>query len=286
MNRTKVLFKRLGTPVTILMVSHGRSKPVRMQVPAFVLFVCLILCISGAIFLADVSVSAIRYRQMETQLFHMTTQFNELKDSMHYLRKAERDFRKMFGLKSKIDVLELDDSAYANEILYSDSGSFDMKAIREQLDESMQSVAEIRDYIKNQKDIYRATPTGWPVNGKISSRYGYRSHPVFGEPRFHSGLDISVPHGTDVAVTADGIVNFSGRTTGGGFVVIVEHGYGFRTAYAHNSRVLVQVEQRVKRGDIIAQSGSSGVTTGPHLHYEVWLNGQHINPSDYLERQG
>ena len=284
MNRTKVLFKRLWTPVTILMVPHGRSKPVRMQVSVFSILACCFLTISGAFFLVKVSVDAIEYRRMETQLSYYITQFNETKDRMHYLRQAERDFRKMFSLKSKIDVLELDDITNSGDAPY--SGSFDMKALLDQLDESTQSVAEIRDYIKNQKDIYRATPTGWPTSGNISSRYGARSHPVYDEPRFHSGLDISAPHGTDVKATADGVVAFAGRTDGGGIVVVIEHGYGFRTAYAHNSKTLVQIGQHIKRGDAIALSGSTGTSTGPHLHYEVWKNGQHVNPADYLEKKG
>ena len=303
MNRTKVLFKRLRTPVTILMVPHGRAMPIRMQVSVFVILVCLCLSISGAFFLVKVSVSAIKYHQMETRLSHVTAEFNEVEDSMRYLRQADRDFRKMFSLKSKVDILELDDAVYSGDTAKSSdtahssdatysgddtaySGSFDMKAFREQLDESMHSVTEIRDYIKNQKNIYRATPTGWPMSGKISSGYGSRSHPVYDEQRLHTGIDISASPGTEVKVTADGVVALAGRTDGGGIVVIVEHGHGFRTAYAHNSKVLVKVGQRVKRGDTIALSGSTGISTGPHLHYEVWKNGQHTNPFNYLDRKG
>jgi len=284
------------------MVPHGRAMPIRMQVSVFVILACFCLSISGAFFLAKVSVSAIEYRRMEAQRDHMTAQFNDAKDSMRYLRQAELDFRKIFSLKSKVDILELDDAVYSGDTAKSSdtahssdatysgdtaySGSFDMKALREQLDESVQSVTEIRNYIKNQKNIYRATPTGWPMSGKISSSYGSRSHPVYDEPRLHTGIDISGPPGTEVKVTADGVVALAGRTDGGGIVVIVEHGHGFRTAYAHNSKALVTVGQRVKRGDTIALSGSTGISTGPHLHYEVWKNGQHTNPSNYLDRKG
>ena len=297
MSRTKVLFKRLRTPVTILMVPHGRSRPIRMQVSVFVMLACFCLSISGAFFLAKVSVNAIDYRLMEAKLSVLTTEFNKAEKSIHYMRQAEQDFRKMFGLKSKIEVLELDESEFSNNAVSSSntvsddntesySGSFHMKALREQLDKSVQSVKEIRNYIKNQKDIYRATPTGWPIPGKISSGYGTRSHPVYDEPRVHSGIDISAPTGTEVTVTADGVVALAGRTDGGGIVVIVEHGHGFRTAYAHNSKSLVQVGQRVKRGDTIALSGSTGTSTGPHLHYEVWKDGAHSNPANYLEKKG
>ncbi len=105
-----------------------------------------------------------------------------------------------------------------------------------------------------------------------------------GKPNFHTGTDISVPHGTHVKATADGIVSFSGWTAGSGNTVVVEHGYGFSTAYAHNQRNLVKVGQRVKRRDAIAVSGSTGVSTGPHVHYEIWKNGHHVDPAAYLAR--
>ena len=159
-----------------------------------------------------------------------------------------------------------------------------MKALRGRLDESTRSVAEIRNYIKEQKDIYRATPSGWPLPGHISSGYGFRQHPVYDERRLHTGVDISVPAGTEVKATADGVVSFAGWTEGSGIVVVVEHGHGFRTAYAHNGKATVRVGQRVARGETFALSGSTGLSTGPHLHYEVWKKGRHVDPADFLEK--
>jgi len=240
---------------------------------------CFFLCLTGAVFLVNVSVSAVEYRRMETRLADMSSVFKKTHDSMIHIQQSENDFRKIFGLKSKIDILELED-------IETYSGSFDMKAFQARLDESMKSIAEIREYIRDQKDIYRATPVGWPLEGHITSGYGTRSHPVYDEERLHSGVDISVPYGSEVKVTADGVVALADHAGGGGIVVIVEHGHGFRTAYAHNSKTLVTVGQHVKRGDVIALSGSTGVSTGPHLHYEVWKSGKHVNPSEYLEKKG
>jgi murein DD-endopeptidase MepM/ murein hydrolase activator NlpD len=159
-----------------------------------------------------------------------------------------------------------------------------MDALNRQIHEAMASATDIRKYIEGQKDLYLATPAGWPVEGSISSGYGHREHPLSGKPSFHSGLDISVPQGTQVKATADGIVSFSGWTPGGGNTIVIEHGYGISTAYAHNQRILVQVGQRVKRREAIAVSGSTGASTGPHLHYEIWKNGRHVDPAAYLSR--
>ena len=149
----------------------------------------------------------------------------------------------------------------------------------------MRSVTDIRKYIAEQKDLYLATPAGWPVSGHLSSLYGIRLHPVHEEPRFHTGVDISVPPGNTVSATANVIVSFSGWAENSGIVVVVEHGRGFSTAYAHNRKALVTVGQRVVRGDPVALSGSTGISTGPHVHYEIWKNGRHTDPAGYLARR-
>ena len=274
MNRSRIILKRLLTPVTILMVPHGRTSPVRFRVPVLAALAAVCLFLVGTSFVLSVSVRALEYRRMEAQLSYLSSQFLEMKGVMLSLRQAESDFRKMFGVKSKAAVLESASLA--------DTGSFDMKVLRGQIEASMRSVTEIRTYIMEQKDLYRATPAGWPVPGRISSHYGNRLHPVHDELRLHTGLDLSVPPGSTVKATADGIVSFAGWTEGSGIVVVVEHGHGFRTAYAHNGKATVRVGQRVVRGEPIALSGSTGLSTGPHVHYEVWKNGRHTDPAGFL----
>lgn len=99
----------------------------------------------------------------------------------------------------------------------------------------------------------------------------------------HTGIDITMPRGTPLHATADGVVSYSGRSSGNGNIVVIEHGHGMTTVYAHNSKNNVNPGQAVKRGEVIALSGSTGVSTGPHLHYEVWRNGQSVNPAPFLE---
>ena len=277
MNRARRFLKRILTPVTILLVPHSRTRSVSIRVPVVGVAASVCLFLTGIAFVVSVSVRAVEYHRMQERLSLVSAQFLEMKGTMQSLKQAEKDFRKLFSLKSKSAVLESADPG--------DTGSLDMEVLREQIEAAMQSVSEIRRYIAEQKDIHLATPLGWPVAGTISSPYGYRNHPVREERRFHTGVDLSVPSGSEVKATADGIVSFAGWTENSGIVVVAEHGHGFSSAYAHNRKALVRVGQRVARGDAIAMSGSTGVSTGPHVHYEIWRNGRPTDPVGFLARR-
>ena len=277
MHRARMFLKRILTPVTILLVPHSRTRPLSVRVPGIAAAASVCLFLIGTAFVVAVSVRTVEYHRMQARLSHVSAQFLEMKGTMLSLKQAEKDFRKLFSLQSKSAVLESADPG--------DSGSLDMEVLREQIGAAMQSVSEIRGYIAEQKDIHLATPLGWPVVGTISSPYGYRDHPVREERKFHTGVDLSVPSGSAVKATADGIVSFAGWTENSGIVVVAEHGHGFSTAYAHNRKALVRVGQRIARGDVIAMSGSTGVSTGPHVHYEIWRYGRSADPVGFLARR-
>ena len=277
MNRARMFLKTVLTPVTILLVPHSRTRAVSIRVPLLAVAASGFLFLAGTAFVVALSIRAMEYQRMQARLSYLSNQFHEMKGTMLSLRQAEKDFRKLFAVPSKSAVLESADLA--------DTGSLDMEVLREQIGAAMQSVSDIRRYIAEAKDIYLATPAGWPVEGHLSSPYGYRNHPMREENRFHTGADISVPAGSKVKATANGIVTFAGWTENSGIVVVVEHGYGFNTAYAHNNVAHVRVGQRISRGDVIASSGSTGISTGPHVHYEIWKNGHHTNPAAFLARR-
>ena len=277
LTQLRLILRRILTPVTILLVPHSRTKPISIRLPVLAIASSVCLFLLGASVVVAMSVRAVEHRRMQERLSYISSQFLEMKETMDSLRKAEKDFRKLFGVKSKAAVLESADPA--------DTGSLDMEMLREQIEASMRSVTAIRTYVAEQKDLYLSTPSGWPVSGHLTSLYGNRRHPVLEEPRFHLGVDISVPPGSKVGATADGIVSFSGWAENSGIVVVVEHGRGFSTAYAHNQKALVKVGQRVVRGEPVALSGSTGRSTGPHVHYEIWKNGRHTDPAGYLARR-
>ena len=144
------------------------------------------------------------------------------------------------------------------------------------------SFQELDDFFKNQKSLLLATPSIWPTRGWVTSDFGFRKSPFTGLRERHEGWDIGARSGSAIRSTADGLVVASGREHGYGKMIEIDHGYGLVTRYGHNSKNLAKVGSRVKRGQIIALVGNTGRSTGPHLHYEVLLNGAPMNPKNYI----
>ena len=138
------------------------------------------------------------------------------------------------------------------------------------------------EYFEDKRSLYASTPSVWPVRGWVTSHFGNRTSPFSGILKFHEGMDIAAQTGTPVLSPADGVVIKAGFGTGYGNMVEISHGYGIKTLFAHNSRLNVKAGQRIKRGDVIAYVGDSGSSTGPHLHYEVRVNGLPVNPARYM----
>ena len=125
-------------------------------------------------------------------------------------------------------------------------------------------------------------PTGMPVQGYISSYFGGRPDPFSGHAARHTGIDIATPLGTPVHAVAEGMVTFAGIRSGYGDVIEIDHGNGYMTRYAHNSKLIAHPGQRVRVGDVIADAGSTGRSTGSHVHFEVWYKGRVVNPLAYV----
>lgn len=145
-----------------------------------------------------------------------------------------------------------------------------------------QEKMELYKFLEEKKSMFACTPSIWPVKGWVSSKFGYRLSPFTNEKEFHEGLDVSARRGTEIVAPADGVVSAIRETYGFGTIITINHGYNLRTRYAHLSKVLVKKGQSVKRGEKIALVGSTGRSTGPHLHYEVELNGVPVDPLNYI----
>ena len=133
------------------------------------------------------------------------------------------------------------------------------------------------------KARFASTPSIRPIYGRIQSTYGNRYHPIHRRIKLHRGIDFASWTGAPIQATADGIIEYSGWSGSFGFVIVIDHDYGYRTLYAHCSQLLVDQGEIVKKGQIIAQVGTTGISTGPHLHYEVKKRKRAVNPIAYLD---
>jgi murein DD-endopeptidase MepM/ murein hydrolase activator NlpD len=142
--------------------------------------------------------------------------------------------------------------------------------------------AQLEEFYRDQTLVLASTPSIWPVRGYLSAGFGNRIDPFTGQRDFHAGIDISTPIGTRVFAPADGVVLSASVQGAYGNSIIVDHGYGVVTRYGHLDAYAVRPGQRVRRGDLIAFVGSTGRSTGPHLHYEVWVRDQAQNPIHFI----
>lgn len=274
MKRFRLWLKKVHTPVTIMVVPHSRSNSRSIKMPFIVIALFSVLSCMGAAYTVSLTMHAVDYFRMKKEYASMNREFQEMATTITALKESESRFRQLFSLGSKKEIL--------NRYTPDEGGSIDLEELKKQISSSMESVKEIKVYLEAQRDKFLATPQGWPAEGRISSGFGMREHPKYGGRKLHTGSDISLAQGTPLHATADGIVSYADRSAGNGKIVVLEHGYGYSTVYAHNSKNVVQPGQKVKRGDIVAYSGSTGVTTGPHLHYEVWKNGKSVNPEPFI----
>ena len=155
------------------------------------------------------------------------------------------------------------------------------KAVREtQLKE--QSVIELWEGLSERQSLLNATPNIRPSKGWITSRFGYRLNPFTNKTTMHAGLDLAAAPGSPVYAPADGVVIFASYDDSYGKLVSIDHGYGVTTRFGHNSQIYVHVGQRVSKWDVIAAVGNTGRSTGPHLHYEVRINGTPVDPANFI----
>lgn len=145
-----------------------------------------------------------------------------------------------------------------------------------------QSLQELQAYFQDQKSLLASTPSIWPARGWVTSDFGQRLDPYTADRVMHQGLDIAAPHGKEVFAPSDGTVVFAGLEGGYGNVIVIDHGYGIKTRYGHLAKIMVKSGEKVKRGAKIAAVGNTGRSTGPHLHYEVRVNGIPQNPRKFI----
>ena len=244
-------------------------------------------------------------RRLETQNQALTAQIVQFHDRVDRLQKTldnltEKDshVRSLAGLETiDPEVLEAGiggpglgsmesyplwtvDSAAAKDAF---AVSYDLNALERRAKVLTASLAEATDSLVAHRDLLESTPSILPTNGWLSSAFSQsRMHPIHNRPLPHEGIDIAAPKGTPIFAAAKGRVVRAGWVVGYGLTVEIDHGFGYTTLYGHASKLLVKRGQLVNRGDVIAQVGSTGISTSSHLHYEVRVNGVPVNPVNFI----
>ncbi len=219
--------------------------------------------------------------------------FQKLERELLSLKDLDQKLRRVAGLRSggstlAIGGIEEGEGGAQLNVVASPEGDLvsrmkrDLEELQREVALRERSLRELKKFFEEKQSLLASTPIIWPVKGWLTSGFGDRISPFTGRREMHEGVDIAVPVGTPVLAPAAGVVAYAGFLSGHGNAILLEHGHGFSTFYGHNSKLMVKAGHRVKRGQLIAYSGSTGLSTGPHLHYGVRLNGRWVDPRDYI----
>lgn len=235
---------------------------------------------------------------------HLKAEMEILEERIH---KSSATLDKLIDRDDHNYRVVLDTDPLSPEIRSSGSGGserFDRDALREaphlvsnystleklqsQIDVEEQSYGELNDLLNERIRMWSSRPAIQPINNKqlnqLFMTYGARMHPIFKVMKDHNGLDFSAPKGTPVYATGDGVILMAHRSSSYGKVIYIDHGHGYETRYAHLSKFIVNPGDHVKRGHIIGYVGSTGTSQSAHLHYEVLVDGKHVNPINFFQR--
>lgn len=295
---------------TFMLVPHGGEKVFSIKLPiktlkiaAGVLMLCGVMLLG--IFLeygyTVKSASADkeeldRLRQINSvqhdKLDKLSKEAIALQEDLQRLNQLENDVRRLLNAEeqpntSRSGITRSNKTAHNGKggpVTVKDINQLEtmLKEIREGVTAKEGSLVDFRERLTARNERIACTPSIWPTSGEVTSRFGWRSSPWGWGSDYHPGIDIANDSGTPIVAAADGYVIYSGWGSGYGYMVEIDHGNGLTTVYGHCSRLVVNVGQRVKKGEVISFMGSTGISTGPHLHYEVRANGTAVDPSSFL----
>ncbi len=302
--RLKKTLKSAAKPVSVFIIPHSGLPSLRFNLPVALLLALGVFWtgltvwagyIAGRQF--DYYITRVDNKILRAKMSDVSQQVEKGLAYLEMTKKTDRQLRKMLGMNPNLvdesdsvggpTASDLSDfrkllSNRASEIRETSLNNSIFK-MQEESRRRLSSYAEVTWYITNEHNTARATPAIWPVSGRITSSYGYRIAPLRIASEYHTGIDIANEPGTPVHATADGVVRYSGWANGYGLSMVLDHGFAYSTLYGHLSELLVKEGAQVLRGQIIGRVGSTGTSTGPHLHYEVWLDGLPKNPVRYLQ---
>ncbi len=295
--------------LTVMIIPHTEEEPKSIKIPRFILSVLSVFFVitltSGSLWtynyvfikMENSSLSTINtdnkiiieeYTENFLSLYQDVKVLKEQVIEVQELEEEVRGLNEFDPTKSYFSVDNQNALAHVQEKSRITASSITetkdvVDALKEAIPDQEMSLNELIDLMEDKNEVMLSIPSIYPTYGFMSSSYGYRVDPVYGGYEFHTGVDIANSYYTPIYATADGVVTYAGyKSNGYGYQVLVNHGNGYETFYAHSSRLIVAIGDYVKKGQLIAYIGSTGKSTGPHVHYEVHLYGKTINPVNFL----
>lgn len=228
-------------------------------------------------------------RQEITRIEKNLSEINDLIDSLKMYDEKLRSYAVLNPIDDELRAMGIGGTGPKLNAEIPDDISSNLSDLSQLLDQLLarsrfqkSSFQQLTNKIEEQKYLRSHTPSIAPVQGWFMSGFGFRIDPFTSEVRMHEGIDIAAPSGTPIIATADGTVCFAGENGGFGLAIEINHGYGIKTRYCHCQRLVFEKDQTVKRGEIIAYIGNTGKSTGPHVHYEIRVVDQAVNPINYI----
>lgn len=212
----------------------------------------------------------------KTELYQKST---EVEDKLAEIDKLQRELEKMAGVQNPSRGSSIINSTK----LQSTESVDDLQILNETLNNKEKELIVFINNLEKRFEYLETIPNLWPTKGRLTSKFGNRRDPFGRGTSFHEGIDIANSPGIDIWAAARGKVTYSNYKSGHGRTIIIDHGNGYKTLYAHNSKLLVDVGDMVEKGQVIAKIGNTGRSTGPHLHFEVHKNGMPIDPLTVLK---
>lgn len=295
--------KHSNSQMTFMLVPHSAARPLQWKLSrkmllglaiGVALFVIGFTAISFLFYSSQEDIRHVNRIKQESQEKEKTIELlkqeiKKIEEQQDAIAKKQNQLKRIMGIKSENNPSP-EPSRGGKGGIDRKIGSFgdgemlqQTEEIRTQLARQEKELDELLAQVNNNTEYFRHLPNQWPVQGDISSDFGWRKSPFGGRgSTFHEGIDIANDSGTPVVAAADGTVTFAGWKGAYGRLLEIDHGYGYITKYGHNSALLVDVGDKVKKGEEIARMGNTGRSTGPHLHFTVVKNGEANDPLIYL----
>ncbi|MEW5919522.1 MAG: M23 family metallopeptidase [Bacillota bacterium] len=301
--------KNKGRHFTLMVIPHTEESVLSLRIPLFLLQLLSVLVVVSLLvaFVAfhsywkvpddNITVEKLRAenRLLGEQLDLLASTTEELLAKVEQVEHLGHEVRRMVELppaqgneRDSLGAIAFNDDNLSrvlpgrggNQVI--DRTVMNISLLQDLLLQRTEEMLQLKEEVLEYKRELASTPSIWPTRGRVTSEFGPRRSPFTGRREFHDGIDIAAPRGTPIYATADGKVSFAVYRRGIGNYIMLDHGYGYQTIYGHLSGFAVSRGDTVNKGQLIGYMGNTGMSTGPHLHYTVFVNGVAVNPRDYM----